>query len=53
MPLDIDERALFDRFSKRYELIKSDILQQIERINCGCDYGATSFTTVEQADDLI
>ena len=52
MPRDVDERALFDRFSKKYELIKSDLLQQIERSSCGCDYGATSFTTVEQANEL-
>jgi len=52
MPRDIDEKALFDRFSSKYELINSDLLQQIERSSCGCDYGATSFATREQVNDL-
>ena len=52
MPRDVDEKALFDRFSSKYEVIKSDLLQAIERSNCGCDYGATSFATREQVDDL-
>ena len=52
MPRDADEKALFERFSSRYETIKSDLLQQIERSNCGCDYGATSFATLEQVNDL-
>jgi len=52
MALDADEKALFKRFSSKYEIIKSDLLQQIERSNCGCDYGATSFTTLEQVKDL-
>ncbi len=52
MPRDVDEKALFDRFSIKYELIKSDLLQQIERSNCGCDYGATSFATRKQVNDL-
>ncbi len=53
MPRDIDEKALFERFSKSYQLIKSDLLRQIERSNCGCDYGATSFATLEQVNELI
>ncbi len=52
MPRDLDEKALFDRFSIKYELIKSNLLQQIERSNCGCDYGATSFATRKQVNDL-
>jgi hypothetical protein len=31
MPRDVDEKALFDRFSSKYELINADLLQQIER----------------------
>lgn len=53
MPRDIDEKALHERFSKGYQLIKSDLLRQLERSNCGCDYGATSFTTLEQVYELI
>ena len=49
---DVDEKALFERFSKKYKLIQNDLLRHIERSNCGCDYGATSFTTLKQAGEL-
>ena len=49
---DVDEEALFERFSKKYKLVGSELLKQIERSNCGCDYGATSFTTQDQAKNL-
>ena len=49
---DVDEKALFERFSNKYKLIQNDLLRQIERSNCGCDYGATSFTTLKQAKNL-
>jgi ubiquinone/menaquinone biosynthesis C-methylase UbiE len=49
---DVDEKALFERFSNRYKLSQNDLLRQIERSNCGCDYGATSFTTLKQAKEL-
>ena len=52
MPRDVDEKALFERFSNKYKFIKSDLLIKIERSNCGCDYGATSFATVKQVNDL-
>ena len=49
---ETDEKALFERFSNRYKLSQNDLLRQIERSNCGCDYGATSFTTLKQAKEL-
>ncbi|MFV2032803.1 MAG: cyclopropane-fatty-acyl-phospholipid synthase family protein, partial [Gammaproteobacteria bacterium] len=52
MPRDADEKALFERFSKKYDLIGADLLKQIERSNCGCDYGSTSFTTLKQVEEL-
>ena len=52
MPRDVDEKALFERFSNRYKFTQSDLLRKIERSNCGCDYGASSFTTVEQVNKL-
>jgi len=52
MPRDIDEKALFERFSNKYKFIKSDLLKKIERSRCGCDYGATSYATVEQVNKL-
>lgn len=44
-----DERAVFERFSKKYELAQSDLMRNIERSVCGCDYGATSWTTLDEA----
>ena len=41
---DIDEKTMFERFSNNYKLIQNNLLRQIERSNCGSDYGATSFT---------
>jgi|GEM_PF-595795 len=52
MPRDTDEKALLERFSSKYKFLKSDLLQHIERLNCGCDYGATSFATLEQVKNL-
>ena len=52
MPRDVDEKALFERFSDKYKFIQSDLLRKIERSNCGCDYGASSFATVEQVNKL-
>jgi cyclopropane fatty-acyl-phospholipid synthase-like methyltransferase len=52
MSRDLDEKALFDRFSKKYQLVRSELLIKIERSNCGCDYGSTSFTTVGQVEIL-
>ncbi len=49
---DVDEKELFERFSNKYKLVQNDLLRQIERSNCGCDYGATSFTTLKQAGEL-
>jgi SAM-dependent methyltransferase len=52
MPRDADEQALFARFSSRYKFAQSDLLKKMERTICGCDYGATSFATLEQVNDL-
>jgi len=52
MPRDLDEKTLFERFSKKYKLVQSEVLKKIERSNCGCDYGSTSFTTLEQVKIL-
>ena len=52
MARDVNESALFDRFSNKYKLVKSDLLKRIELSNCGCDYGSTSFTTLEQVKKL-
>ena len=43
------EQAVFERFSKKYEILQSDVMRGIERTVCGCDYGATSWTTLAEA----
>lgn len=44
-----DEQATFERFSKKYRLGQSEVMRRVERSVCGCDYGATSWTTVDEA----
>jgi cyclopropane fatty-acyl-phospholipid synthase-like methyltransferase len=44
-----EEQATFDRFSKIYERLQSDVMRGIERAVCGCDYGATSWMTLDEA----
>ena len=43
------EQAVFERFSKKYEILQSEVMRRIERSVCGCDYGATSWTTLAEA----
>lgn len=44
-----EERAVHDRFAKKYELGQAAVMRSIERSVCGCDYGATSWTTLAEA----
>lgn len=44
-----EEQSTFDRFSKKYRLNQSEVMRKIERSVCGCDYGATSWMTVDEA----
>lgn len=47
-----EEQATYERFSKKYDLARSGVMREIERSVCGCDYGATSWTTFEEARDI-
>ncbi len=47
-----DKAALIDRFSERYREAQSDVIQRIERSIFGCVYGATSFTTRDEAENV-
>ena len=49
MSQEPDERAVLARFSKKYRLARSDVWRAVERSVCGCDYGATSWTTIDEA----
>ena len=44
-----EQQAVFERFSKKYKLLQAEVMREIERTVCGCDYGATSWTTLEEA----
>ena len=53
MPRPAAEQALIERFSNTYRhLTQSETMLEIERAVCGCDYGCTSWTTREEADDI-
>lgn len=53
MPRTDSEQALIERFSRTYgHLTQSETMLEIERAVCGCDYGCTSWTTREEADDI-
>lgn len=53
MPRTDGEQALIERFSNTYRhLTQSETMLEIERAVCGCDYGCTSWTTREEADDI-
>ena len=44
-----EEQVVSKRFSKIYENVNADIRLTIERSVCGCDYGGTSWTSVDEA----
>jgi SAM-dependent methyltransferase len=49
-----DEQALIDRFSATYQrLTSSEIMLGIERAVCGCDYGCTSWTTLDETRGIV
>ena len=47
-----DKAALVDRFSKKYRHVRSEVIRRIERSVFGCDYGATSWTTRHEAENV-
>lgn len=52
MPRSADEREIQARFAKIYGLGGSEVMLSIERSVCGGDYGATSWTTLEEANEV-
>jgi len=44
-----EQQVIYRRFAKKYELLQADVMRRIERSVCGCDYGATSWTTLAEA----
>ncbi len=52
MPHSRNERALRQEFAKDYQLAQSQIMLEVERAVCGCDFGGTSWTTRSEADEI-
>lgn len=52
MPRSPDEQAVIDDFARIYKIKRTPVWQQIECCVYGCDYGATSWTTRQEADVL-
>ncbi len=53
MPGKADAAARLERFTARYRVAGTDLVKKIERASCGCDYGGTSWTTRDEADELV
>ena len=48
-----DHGDLVDEFDAYYRIIDEPVMRRIERSVLGSDYGASSYTTVDQADRLL
>ena len=47
-----DKAAQIDRFSMKYRHARSEVVRRIERSVFDCDYGATSWTTRHEAENV-
>lgn len=52
MGLTARELAKRDDFGLQYRLGQNPVMQAVERAVCGCDYGSTAWTTIEEADQI-
>jgi SAM-dependent methyltransferase len=52
LPATPDQQELVARFANDYRLGEADVVREIERRVCGCDYGGTSWTTRDEARRL-
>ena len=50
MPRTPAEQARLDRFTWEYQTSQNEVMLEIERAVCGCDYGGTSWTTRREAE---
>ena len=47
-----EAQAICERFSREYALARAPAMREIERAVFGCDYGGTSWTTRQEADEV-
>lgn len=52
MALTFEEREQAERFARQYALAQTPEMLEFERSFCGCDYGGTSWTTRDEAEEL-
>jgi len=52
VPAAPDKQELIERFAQDYRLGQAEVVREIERRVCGCDYGGTSWTTRDEARRL-
>lgn len=52
MVLTARELTKCDEFGREYQLGQNPVMQAVERAVCGCDYGSTAWTTIEEADQI-
>ncbi len=44
--------GLYEQFKERFRIVTDPAMVRAERMVIGCDYGASSFTTLDQANEL-
>ena len=52
VPAAPGKQELIERFANDYRLGRAEVVREIERRVCGCDYGGTSWTTRDEAQRL-
>ena len=52
MSRNLEEQELTEAFAKDYQLAQTDVMLELERAVCGCDYGGTSWTTQSEVQHV-
>ncbi len=52
MPRSQEEQELSEHFANEYRLAQTPVMLDLERAVCGCDYGGTSWTTRDEAEQM-
>ncbi len=47
-----EEQELSEHFASEYKFAQSPVMLDLERAVCGCDYGGTSWTTRDEAEQM-
>ncbi|GMQ75811.1 MAG: hypothetical protein BMS9Abin01_1070 [Gammaproteobacteria bacterium] len=47
-----EDQELSEHFANEYRLAQTPVMLDLERAVCGCDYGGTSWTTREEAEQM-